>query len=250
MTLLTLVFMTVEIIGGWIANSIAIMSDAAHLLSDVVGIGFSIVGLCIATRHATEKYSWGYHRAEVFGALLSIFSIWIITIFLVVEAIHRFFIHPEVKGKMMFIISFIALAFNLIMMKILHSGDGHMHGPAHGQCSHGHDHGHDHAHDHDHDHDSDDEESQPVLLQTTPPEENKSVDLLTDTSDIMHNAKPLNESTFRSTLRSSNRLTDSAHTHDRSCDHSHDHTHDHDHSHAHDHHHSVDNDSVLSTEDS
>ena len=82
--------MSVEIVGGYLANSIAIMSDAAHLLSDVIGIGFSIVGLIIATRNATGKYSWGYHRAEVFGALLSIFSIWIITVALVIEAIRRF----------------------------------------------------------------------------------------------------------------------------------------------------------------
>jgi Co/Zn/Cd efflux system component len=47
-TALTLVFMSVEIVGGYMANSIAIMSDAAHLISDVIGIGFSVVGLIIA----------------------------------------------------------------------------------------------------------------------------------------------------------------------------------------------------------
>lgn len=47
-TLLTFVFMSVEIVGGYLANSLAIMSDAAHLISDVIGIGFSIVGLIIA----------------------------------------------------------------------------------------------------------------------------------------------------------------------------------------------------------
>lgn len=89
-TALTFVFMSVEIVGGYLANSIAIMSDAAHLISDVIGIGFSVVGLIIAQRDATAKYSWGYHRAEVFGALLSIISIWLITAFLIFEAINRF----------------------------------------------------------------------------------------------------------------------------------------------------------------
>lgn len=89
-TLLTFIFMAVEIIGGYLANSIAIMSDAAHLFSDVLGIGFSVVALIIAERQATKKYSWGFHRAEVFGAFLSIFSIWLITIGLVYEAIIRF----------------------------------------------------------------------------------------------------------------------------------------------------------------
>lgn len=83
--------MAIEIVGGFIANSLAIMSDAAHLLSDVVGIGFSAVALVIAQRHATEKFSFGYHRVEIFGALLSIFSIWGITVFLIIEAVHRFY---------------------------------------------------------------------------------------------------------------------------------------------------------------
>lgn len=133
-TLLTFIFMSVEIIGGYIANSIAIMSDAAHLFSDVIGIGFSVIGLIIATRNSTKKYSWGYHRAEVFGALLSIFSIWLITVFLVFEAIRRFQKKPEIVGRTMFVIAIVCLVFNLIQMQILHSGGDHMHGPAHGKC--------------------------------------------------------------------------------------------------------------------
>lgn len=129
---MSVVFMAVEIVGGYFANSIAIMSDAAHLLSDVIGIGFSVIGLIIAERNASTKFSWGFHRAEVFGALLSIFSIWLITVFLVIEAIRRFWTKPEVVGKTMFILSLVCLVFNLIQMKILHSGGDHMHGPAHG----------------------------------------------------------------------------------------------------------------------
>ena len=124
--------MSVEIVGGYLANSIAIMSDAAHLISDVIGIGFSVVGLIIAQRDATAKYSWGYHRAEVFGALLSIFSIWLITAFLIAEAIKRFKTQPEIVGKTMFTVAIICLIFNLIQMQILHSGGEHMHGPGHG----------------------------------------------------------------------------------------------------------------------
>ena len=114
MTLLTVIFMSVEIVGGYFANSIAIMSDAAHLLSDVIGIGFSVIGLFIATKNANKKYSWGYHRAEVLGAILSILSIWLITGFLIAEAIHRFYTRPIVEGKTMFIISLVCLVFNLI----------------------------------------------------------------------------------------------------------------------------------------
>ena len=133
--------MSVEIIGGYIANSIAIMSDAAHLLSDVVGIGFSVIGLFIGTKNATRKYSWGYHRAEVLGATLSILSIWLITGFLVVAAIQRLlFERPKVEGEVMFIVSIVCLVFNLIQMQILHSGDDPMHGNGQ-KCNHDHGHG-------------------------------------------------------------------------------------------------------------
>jgi solute carrier family 30 (zinc transporter), member 2 len=98
-TFLTFIFMAVEIVGGYLANSIAIMSDAAHLLSDVIGIGFSVIALFISTRNANKKYSWGYHRAEVFGALLSIFSIWFMTAGLLFEASRRLIYRVvEVEG--------------------------------------------------------------------------------------------------------------------------------------------------------
>jgi zinc transporter 2 len=143
--------MVIEIVCGYMANSIAIMSDAAHLFSDVLGIGFSAVALIIAQRKANHKYSWGYHRAEVFGALLSIFSIWIITAFLAWEAIERLQKKPQVLGKLMFGTAILCLLFNLIQIKILHSDDelGLLHSsPLHGECSHDHGHGHGHAHHH------------------------------------------------------------------------------------------------------
>ena len=86
-TIMTLVFVAIEIVGGIWANSIAILSDAAHLVSDVAGIGVSIIALQIAQRDSTSKYSYGYHRAEILGTIVSLLAIWVVTGFLVYEAI-------------------------------------------------------------------------------------------------------------------------------------------------------------------
>ena len=76
------IFMTIEIIGGYLANSIAIMSDAAHLLSDLLGFLISIISIYISRKVAKNKMSYGYHRAEIIGALVSIVLIWALTLVL------------------------------------------------------------------------------------------------------------------------------------------------------------------------
>ena len=107
--MLSIVFMTIEIIGGVIANSIAIISDAVHLGSDVIGLGVSVVAIAIAQKHATKKFSYGYHRVEVLGAIASILAIWVMVVVLVYEATLRFFNPPEIGGKVMMLTAFISL---------------------------------------------------------------------------------------------------------------------------------------------
>ena len=135
--------MVIEFIGGYIAHSIAIMSDAAHLLSDFLGFFISIIGLTISKKQATKKMSFGYHRAEIIGALASVVLIWCLTFWLLYEATMRL-IHPEhVNGKLMILIAGIGIVFNVIMGLILsYSGIEHSH--------HGHSHGHSHGHGHHH----------------------------------------------------------------------------------------------------
>ena len=71
------IFIFIEIIGGYIANSIAIMSDAAHLLSDLLGFIISIISIYISRKIAKNNMSYGYHRAEIIGELVSIVLIWL-----------------------------------------------------------------------------------------------------------------------------------------------------------------------------
>jgi zinc transporter 2 len=122
-SLFCLVFMTIEFVGGWIAHSLAIMSDAAHLLSDLSGFLISMFSLYIALRPADFKLTYGYHRAEVIGALSSILIIWCLTIWLLMEAVQRLYNPQHIDGFVMICIASCGLLFNLIMSRILLSED-------------------------------------------------------------------------------------------------------------------------------
>lgn len=86
-SILCISFMIVEIIGGALAHSMAIMTDAAHLLSDFSGFLISIFSIWIGTRPASNNMSYGYHRAEIIGALGSVMLIWGLTLWLIWEAV-------------------------------------------------------------------------------------------------------------------------------------------------------------------
>lgn len=117
------IFMIVELVGGYIAGSLAIMTDAAHLLSDLSGFFISIISLYIALRPANNKLTYGYHRAEIIGSVVSISIIWILTGYLIIQAIHRLLNPQPINGLVMFCIACLGLTFNLIMARILMSDD-------------------------------------------------------------------------------------------------------------------------------
>ena len=122
---LCFLFMICEIVGGFFANSLAIMTDAAHLLSDLAGFLISIFALWLATRAPTSRLSFGFHRAEILGALISVLLIWLLTGILVYEAIFRIRNPQDVDGKLMFIVASTGLGVNIALGFILHqSGHG------------------------------------------------------------------------------------------------------------------------------
>ncbi|PIM99696.1 Zn2+ transporter [Handroanthus impetiginosus] len=149
---LCVVFMSVEVFGGIKANSLAILTDAAHLLSDVAAFAISLFSLWAAGWEANPRQSYGFFRIEILGALVSIQLIWLLTGILVYEAIVRL-IHEtgEVQGFLMFLVSAFGLVVNVIMAILLGHDHGHGHSHDHGHGDHGH-HGNE-----DHDHGSDDD---------------------------------------------------------------------------------------------
>lgn len=120
-----LVFMVIEVIGGWIANSLALISDALHMFTDVGALLLGIVVSHLARRPATPAMSYGYQRAEILGALASSVSLWALSGVLIYESIHRFFEPVDVQGPIVFIIATVGLTANLMMMKFLHPSQGH-----------------------------------------------------------------------------------------------------------------------------
>ncbi|KAJ4821970.1 Metal tolerance protein 1 [Turnera subulata] len=140
---LCFIFMSVEVAGGIKANSLAILSDAAHLLSDVAAFAISLFSVWAAGWKATPRQSYGFFRIEILGALISVQMIWLLAGILVYEAIARL-THGdtgEVQGFLMFIVSGFGFVVNIVMALLL----GHEQG--HGHSDHDHD---DHMHKNNH----------------------------------------------------------------------------------------------------
>ena len=171
------IFMIVEVAGGIMSKALAILTDAAHMLSDVMGFVISMISIWIGQKMPTSTLTFGYHRAEVMGALASIMIIWVMVVWLSWEATHRIlYVHNyKIDADIMLITAFISLACNIFnLMALGHcpmpcikkkKGEhgGHSHGfmdsvtsiykPHGGHSCGGHNHGHGGGHSHNHTHD-------------------------------------------------------------------------------------------------
>ena len=117
---LIIIFMIIEFLGGLYANSLALITDALHMFTDAGAVMLSLFAFWIAKKPGNPKWSYGFHRAEIVGALISASSTWILAGILIYEAIERLY-HPEaVKGPIMLVIAAIGLISNVVMMRILH----------------------------------------------------------------------------------------------------------------------------------
>ena len=85
----TICYFVAESIGGYWANSLALMTDAVHLLTDVAALGLSLITLWIAARPATSGKTYGYLRAEILGALINGLFLWLLVVFIWIEAARR-----------------------------------------------------------------------------------------------------------------------------------------------------------------
>ncbi|XP_057717895.1 metal tolerance protein 1-like [Arachis stenosperma] len=125
---LCVIFMSVEVVGGIKANSLAILTDAAHLLSDVAAFAISLFSLWAAGWESNPRQSYGFFRIEILGALLSIQLIWLLAGILVYEAIQRIISGTrEVNGFLMFLVAAFGLVVNIIMAFLLGHDHNHHH---------------------------------------------------------------------------------------------------------------------------
>lgn len=118
--LLTTAIAIAEVVGGYLTNSLALMSDAGHMLTDICALGLSLVALWFAGKPANVKKTYGYYRLEILSALANGVLLLVITVIILTEAYHRF-LHPEpVQVGPMAIVTAVGLAANIAALKILH----------------------------------------------------------------------------------------------------------------------------------
>lgn len=117
--ILTLFFTIVEIIGGLLSNSLALLSDSAHMLSDVLALGLSMTAIYLATKNPTKKFTFGFLRFEIIAAFLNGLALAIIAIGIFIEGIKRMIEPREIDLPLMLTISTIGLIVNIILTYIL-----------------------------------------------------------------------------------------------------------------------------------
>ncbi len=122
---ITSIFLVAEVIGGVLANSLALLADAGHMLTDVAAVGLAIFVAWIAQRPATPEKTYGYLRLEILAALLNGSVLFVIAGSIVWEAVRRLSAPPNVEPRILFAVAAAGLVANLIAMRILHSGHTH-----------------------------------------------------------------------------------------------------------------------------
>lgn len=121
-TVLNVIITVTEFIGGAASGSLALLSDAIHNLTDVFSIVLAFVANLFSKKRKNYSKTFGYQRAETLAAYTNGLLLLVISIYLFIEAIGRFSKPEPIKGEMMFIISLVGLAGNLISMLILKAG--------------------------------------------------------------------------------------------------------------------------------
>lgn len=119
---LTSIYFIVELIGGILTNSLALLADAAHMLTDVGGLALALFATWIAKKPATPQKTYGYYRVEILAALANAVVLFLISFYILYEAYRRFEEPPEVASLPMLLIAVIGLAINLVGIWNLHHG--------------------------------------------------------------------------------------------------------------------------------
>lgn len=119
---LTLSFMAAEVIGGLLTGSLALLADAAHMMTDAGGLALALVAIRFAEKPATPQKTYGYVRFEILSALTNAVVLLLLTVYILYEAYQRFRSPPEILGLPMLVVAVIGLIVNLISMKLLAAG--------------------------------------------------------------------------------------------------------------------------------
>lgn len=119
---LTSAFLVVELVGGLLSQSLALISDAAHMFTDVAALAIALMAIRLSRRPADSKRTFGYHRFEVLAAALNAALLFSVAVYVVVEAYRRLKAPPEIESTAMLVIAAVGLVVNLLSMRVLRSG--------------------------------------------------------------------------------------------------------------------------------
>ena len=119
------IYFFAELIGGFLTNSLALLSDAGHMLSDIAALAMSLFAFRIAKRPATVISTYGYHRAEILAALFNGLTLWLIVGVIFTAAYNRFLDPPAVASRGMMIVASLGLLVNVVAGAVLYGSHHH-----------------------------------------------------------------------------------------------------------------------------
>lgn len=122
---LTSVYMVAEAVGGWLSNSLALLADAGHMLTDVAAMSLTLAAIWFGSRPATARKTFGYHRLEILAAFVNGIALVMISFWVIKEAWERWQTPPEIKGFEMTAVAVGGLAVNLVAAFLLHGDHQH-----------------------------------------------------------------------------------------------------------------------------
>ncbi len=119
---LVVAYMLAEVVAGFLANSLALLADAGHMLSDAASLGLSLFAMWMAGRPASPQHTYGYYRTEILAALVNGVTLVAIALFIFAEAYQRIGRVAEVDGTLMLVVATGGLFINLASLRLLHAG--------------------------------------------------------------------------------------------------------------------------------
>jgi cobalt-zinc-cadmium efflux system protein len=118
---LTFLYMLAEAVGGWFSNSLALIADAGHMLTDVAALSLTLLAFRFASRPATSKKTYGYYRLEILAAFVNGVALVVLSLWIIYEAYERWTSAPEIKGAEMLAVAIGGLIVNFIALMLLHA---------------------------------------------------------------------------------------------------------------------------------
>jgi len=116
---ITATVLLVEVVGGLLAHSLALLADAGHMLADVAGLSLALLAAVLAGRPATPQRTWGYRRAEVLAAAAQAAVLLAVGVVILVEAVRRLLDPPDVSSGLMLVFGAVGLLGNLLAIGVL-----------------------------------------------------------------------------------------------------------------------------------